>query len=120
MSRPAERGEGRTGFIITLAVFGVVAFLAFKLVPVRIDGYQFRELLREEARYASVSRDDRAVKERIIEQAGEMKIPLDPENLSIRRTTNEVVITASYERPVDLKVTTYTYKFSAEQRAPLF
>jgi hypothetical protein len=31
-----------------------------------------------------------------------------------------MIIRASYERPIDLKVTTYVFRFDAEERAPLF
>jgi hypothetical protein len=118
--RNRERGESRLGFIITLVVFLVGVFLAVKIVPVRIDGYQFREMLREEARYASVNRNDSAVVQRILDSAESLDIPLKKENVKIRRSKVEVVISASYEKPVDLSVGTYTYRFRAEQKAPLF
>ena len=118
--RNRERGEGRLGFIITLVVFLVGVFLAVKIVPVRIDGYQFREMLREEARYASIHRNDSVVVQRILDTAESLNIPLKKENLKIRRTKVEVVISVSYEKPVDLNVGTYTYRFHTEQKAPLF
>jgi hypothetical protein len=31
-----------------------------------------------------------------------------------------MIITARYEQPIDLKVTTYVYEFNAKERAPLF
>ena len=120
MMRHAERGEGRLGFIVTLAAFLIGVFLAVKIVPARIDGYQFREVLREEARFAAVNRNDPAVLERIMDSAESMNIPLDKKNLSIKRTQVEVVISASYDKPIDLKVGTYTYRFRAQQKAPLF
>ena len=120
MKRIGERGEGRAAFIITLALFLVGVFLAIKIVPVRIDGYQFREVLREEARFAAVHRNDQKVQQRILDSARSMNIPLDPKNLNIRRTQVEVVISVSYEKPVDLRVGTYTYRFKTEQKAPLF
>jgi hypothetical protein len=115
-----QSGEGRLGFIITLVVFLVGVFLAIKIVPVRIDGYQFREMLREEARYASIHRNDSVVVQRILDTAESLNIPLKKENLTIRRSKVEVVISVSYEKPVDLNVGTYTYRFHAEQKAPLF
>ena len=118
--RNRERGKGRLGFIITLVVFLVGVFLAVKIVPVRIDGYQFREMLREEARYASIHRNDSVVVQRILDTAESLNIPLKKENLKIRRTKVEVVISVSYEKPVDLNVGTYTYRFHTEQKAPLF
>ena len=118
--RYGERGEGRVGFIITLALFLVGVFLAIKIVPVRVDGYQFRDVLRDEARYAAVHRNDEAVMARILDTAESMNIPLEKGNLKIRRSQVEIVISASYEKPVDLKFGTYTYRFSSEQKAPLF
>ena len=120
VSNFSERGEGRTGFTITLVLFLVALFVAVKIVPVRIDGYNFRETLREEARFASIHRNDQDVRDRILDKAATLQIPLDPGDLTIRRTTSQVIINASYEQPIDLKVTTYVYKFETEQRAPLF
>jgi hypothetical protein len=31
-----------------------------------------------------------------------------------------MVITASYEQPIDLKVTVYNYRFYQKEKAPLF
>jgi hypothetical protein len=118
--RNGERGGGRAAFIITLAVFLCLVFVLAKVVPVRVDGYQFQEVLRQEARQAAVHRNDSAVLERIMAEAEAMDIPLEKKNLKLRRTKVEVIISASYEKPVDLKVTTYTYRFKSEQKAPLF
>lgn len=120
MAGYGQRGEGRIGFLIALVLFCAGVFAAVKYVPVRINAYQFREALREEARYASVHNNDRAVAERILDKAIGLEVPLDPKNLKIRRTRSEVIISASYEQPIDFKVTTYTYRFNAEQRAPIF
>ena len=118
--RNGQRGEGRTAFIVTLVLFLVGVFLAIKIVPVRVDGYQFRDVLREEARYAAVHSNDAAVIERIVDAAAAMDIPLEKNDVKIRRSRVEVVISAAYEKPVDLKVGTYTYRFRSEQSAPLF
>jgi hypothetical protein len=115
-----ERGEGRTGFIITLALFLVGVFLAVKIVPVRVDGYQFKEVLREEARQAAVHRNDSIVMERILATAESMNIPLAKDDLKLNRGKVSLTISARYEKPVDLTVGTYTYKFRSEQSAPLF
>jgi len=116
-----QRGEGRLGFFFALALFLVGLFLAVKIVPVRVDGYQFREVLREEARYAAVhQRNDAAVVQRIVDAAESMGIPLKKNDIAIRRSKIEVVVSAAYEKPVDLKVGTYTYRFNSEQKAPLF
>jgi hypothetical protein len=115
-----QRGNGRVGFVITLALSAAAIFAAVKVIPVKISAYEFKDALREEARYAAVRHDDATVAKRLMELAHELKIPLNQKNLNVRRTRSEVVIKASYEHPVDLKVTTYVYKFAHEERAPLF
>jgi hypothetical protein len=116
-----ERGEGRLGFVVTLAVVVVAGWIGYKLIPVRINAYQFRDTLREEARYASVHRySDEEIRKRILEEARSLAIPLDPDDLSISRSQKEVVIRAKYQQPIDLKLTTYIYRFDDEQRSPVF
>jgi hypothetical protein len=118
--RNSQKGEGRVGLLVALIVVAVVVFLGVKIIPVRISAYEFRDTLREEARYAAVRDDDKTVAKRIMKKADELEIPLKRSNLSLKRTTGEIIISAHYEQPIDLKVTTYVYKFSAKEKAPLF
>ena len=115
-----EKGEGRVGFMITLIIVGVAIFLGVKVIPVRIAAYEFRDVLREEARYGAVRNSDDVVTKRIMDKAVELEIPLDKKNLKVSRTPTQMVITANYEQPIDLKVTTYVYRFNETEKAPLF
>jgi len=118
--RSQERGEGRLGLLITLVVVGAAIFLGVKIIPVRITAYEFRDVLREECRYGAVRDEDSTVVKRILDRAEELEVPLDKKNLSVKRTSKEMVISARYEQPIDLKVTTYTYRFDETEKAPLF
>ena len=115
-----QRGEGKVGFFIALALFAAGVFLAVKIVPVRVSGYQFREMIREEARFANANRDTAALRKRIIEKANGLDLPLKNEDLTIHRTESKIVIKVAYQQPVDLKLATYTYRFEMEESAPLF
>jgi hypothetical protein len=115
-----QRGEGRAGLLIANAVIGVGFFVGFRYIPVKITAYEFRDELRQEARYGAVRDDDKMVLKRLRDKADELDIPLREKDLTLRRTPTELVIKASYDQPIDFKVTTYVYKFSAEERAPLF
>ena len=119
-SATRQRGEGRIGFLIALILVGAAIFVGMKVVPVRITAYEFRDALREEARYGAVRDDDAQVVQRILQKAEDLEIPLSKKNLEVKRTTGEMIIRAHYEQPIDLKVTTYVYRFRAEERAPLF
>jgi len=120
MNRNDERGEGRLGLLVAVIVVGVAIFVGAKVIPVRITAYEFRDVLRQEARMGAVRDSDGAVRQRIMRQAKELEIPLEKMNLDVRRTQTKIIITARYEVPIDLKVTTYIYKFDVTERAPLF
>lgn len=115
-----QAGKGRIGLVITLAMCASAIFAAVKIIPVRIAAYEFRDTLREQARFGATKASDRQVAEEILAKAKELDIPLKQDRLHVQRTKNEIVISARYEQPVDLKLTTWTYRFDATERAPLF
>ena len=118
--RRGQRGEGRMGFVIMLIVIAAAVFIGVKVIPVRVAAYEFHDVLREEARYGAVRDSDAIVTKRIMEKAAELEVPLDKKNLTVRRTESQMIITASYEQPIDLKLTKYVYRFNATEKAPLF
>jgi hypothetical protein len=120
MRKHGERGEGRVGALIALAVVGIAIFLGVKIVPVRVAAYEFRDFVEQECRYAAVRKHDDQVRKRILDKAEELEIPLDPKRLKLERTRSEMIISASFEQPIDLKVYTYVYKYEVNERAPLF
>jgi len=118
--RNGQRGEGRIGLIVALALLGSGIFLGVKLIPVRINAYEFRDFIQEECRFAATRTHDEEIYKRIFEKAKELSIPLDKKNLRMERTGREMIISAKYQQTVDLKVTTYVFRFDHEERAPLF
>lgn len=118
--RTRERGDGKLGVLMAIALLGVGIFLAVKFIPVRITAYEFRDFVQQECRYAAVHPDDGAVAKRILDKAHELEIPLNKRDLKVQRTPSEMIITCSYEKPIDLKVTKYIYRFAIKERAPLF
>ena len=120
MVRRGERGEGKIGLLIAVALVAIGVFLGVKIIPVRVAAYEFRDFVEEECRFAAVRKGDGEVRERIIQKAEELRIPLDPKKLKLQRYGGEMIITADYEQPIDLSVTTYVFKFQVDERAPLF
>ena len=116
----SQRGEGRLGLLVSLALLGIGIFVGVKIIPVRIAAYEFSDFLQQECRYAAVRTQDEQVVKRIFDKALELEIPLKKKDLKLQRTANEMMITATYEQPIDLKVTVYVYRFHQKERAPLF
>jgi type III secretion system FlhB-like substrate exporter len=120
-SRSSERGEGRIGLLISLVILGVGIFVGVKIIPVRIDAYEFGDFIEQECRYAAVRNQGGGdVTKRILDKAVELDIPLKKKDLVVQRTANEMIITASYELPIDLKVTVYNYRYYRREKAPIF
>lgn len=120
LRREGERGEGRVGLLVALVILGTAIFLAVKIIPVKIAAYEFRDYIEQQCRWGAVRQADSAVARAILEKAEELEIPLDQKNLKVERTRSEMIITCRYEQPIDLKLTTYLYKFDHKERAPLF
>ena len=118
--RLAERGDGRIGFLLSLAVLGTAIFVGVKIIPVRINAYEFRDFIEEQCRFAATRSHDEEIYKSILDKAKELRLPLEKKNLHMERTMHEMVISASYEQTVDLKFTKYVYKFNQEEHAPLF
>lgn len=120
MKLHGQRGEGRLGLLIALAVCGIGIFLAVKIIPVKIDAFEFEDFMEQECRTAALKKDKAVLARRIMEKAEVLEIPLEVKNLQIKQIGGEMVIRAKYEQPIDLKVTTYTFRFNHEERAPMF
>jgi len=118
--RTAERGDGRIGFLIALALLGGGIFVGVKIIPVRVNAYEFRDFIQEECRFAATRSHDEEIFKRVFDKAQDLKLPLQKKNLHMERTTHEMIISAKYEQTIDLKFTKYVYKFDHEERAPLF
>ena len=115
-----QRGNGRVGAIIAIAVLGIGIFCGVKIIPVRIAAFELRDYVEEECRFAAVRKHESEVRKRILQKAEELEIPLDPRRLELKRTRGEMIIKASFEQPIDLKVYTYVYRYKIDERAPLF
>jgi hypothetical protein len=106
--------------MIALALLGGGAFAAAKVIPVRINAYEFRDFIQEECRFAATRNHDEEIYKRIVDKAKELRLPVDKKNIHMERTMHEMIISAKYEQTIDLKVTKYVFKFDHEERAPLF
>ena len=118
--KDAERGDGRIGFLIALALLGIGIFVGVKIIPVRVNAYEFRDFIQEECRFAATRNRDQEIFKRIVDKANDLRLPLEKKNIHMERTTHEMIISAKYTQTIDLKVTKYVFVFDHEERAPLF
>jgi hypothetical protein len=116
-----EKGEGKVGFLISLAILLAGAYVAYVLVPIKIRTYEFKDAMRDQARFGAVhSKRDDVVVERLMKKAKQLRIPLKEENLQVTRDGGMYVITARYTVPVDLAVYRTKWEYNERETAPIF
>ena len=115
-----ERGEGRMGTLFALALVAVMIYLGFKVVPVMINSYSFKDFIEEEARFAAVRRDDEEIRTRVFNKARELELPITKEMIHTERTNARFDIAVSYSVPIVTPVFTYQYKRDEKVSSPLF
>ncbi len=120
MNLKSQRGEGKLGLLVSLAVVGSGIFVAVRVIPVRIAAYEFRDFVTLECRSAAVRPEDDTIRKRILDKAKELDLPLNKKDLRVERTQRQMKITASFVKPIDLQLGTYQYTFQVSETAPLF
>ncbi len=115
-----QRGDSRITLVLTLVIVAYAIFAATKIIPVRVASYEFADYLREEAQKAAWTRDEKVLRAHILEKARLLELPVTDKNLKIEFAGGDIRVSADYQIPVDLKLTTWVMQFSPRERAPLF
>ena len=115
-----ERGEGRFGTMIGLLVLATTVYIGFKTIPVLVRGYEFRDFLEEQARFAAMRSDDDDVRKAVIRKAQELELPVQGKDIKLLRTSNRYDIAVRYTVPIETPVYTYDWIFDEKQSSPLF
>jgi hypothetical protein len=115
-----ERGEGRLGTLFALVLVAVMIYLGFKVVPVMINSYAFKDFIEEEARFAAVRRDDEEIRARVLSKARELELPITGEMIITERTNARFDIAVRYSVPIVTPLYTYQYQRDEKVSSPLF
>ena len=115
------RGEGRIGCILWLAVLGIVGYGLYKIIPVKIATSTFYDFMQEEAAFGSI-RDIKQLQKELLAKARELEIPVTEDNLTIKRTRENITIEAHYEITVEFfrGWKKYVWKFDQVVSRPTF
>jgi hypothetical protein len=115
-----ERGEGRMGTLFGLCVLAVAIYLGYKIVPVMINAYTFRDFLEQETRFAALKKKDDEVIKSVLRKAEELELPIKAKNIKVNRSSTHFDISVKYTIPIETPVYTYNWDFDEEYKAPLF
>lgn len=117
--RMNQKGEGRLGCVVGILILALACFLAYKLIPAKIQAAEMRDVVQDESRSAS-GRNTASVKKAILARAEELKVPLDAEDCVVTRRGDYIRVEIEYTVNIEFPGYVYpkTYKFTAEN--PVF
>lgn len=117
--RRLQSGEGQAGCIVSLVILLAVAFVAYKMVPVKVKAAEFRQELVDEAKSGSL-RTDKQIQQNLLAKAAELKLPLKEQDLRIKRSQASITIEADFVVPIEFPGYTYMWEFHPDYSTPLF
>jgi hypothetical protein len=119
------RGGGRrgtnVGCVIWLIIVGIVGYVMWKVVPVKIATSEFYDMMQEQAGFGSI-KDPKFIEFEILRKAEQLKLPVTKENLKITKSREAITVEAHYEITIDFFNGAYKYvwKFDPVVVRPLF
>ena len=119
------RGGGRrgtnVGCMVWLVLLGIVAYLMWKIVPVKIKSSTFYDTMQEQASFGSIKSEQQILYE-VLRRAQELGIPVTKETVTVTRTRAAVTIEAHYSIPIEFFGGAYKYvwKFDPVVTRPTF
>ena len=115
------RGAANVGCIVWLVILGVVGYVLYKVVPVKIATSEFYDVMQEQASFGSI-KDVKFIEFEILRKAQELQIPVTKDNLKVTRSREALTVEAHYEITIDFFNGAYKYvwKFDPVVLRPLF
>ncbi|MDQ2978895.1 MAG: hypothetical protein M3R62_06720 [Acidobacteriota bacterium] len=115
------RGAASFGCIVWLVLLAVVGYALYKIVPVKVASSAFADFLQEESSFGSI-KSVQQIQAEILAKAKEMSIPVNKDNLIIKKTRESITIEAHYEMTIDFFNGAYKYvwKFDPVYTRPIF
>lgn len=109
-ARPRERGAISIKVLLALVLVGIAAFLVIKIAPVYVNERQVTFKVDDLANKSAVRNSKEDVIKKAIEAIQkEYDLPENSINL-VSREPGKVQISLSYQKDIDLLVTTYQWK----------
>jgi hypothetical protein len=116
-----QRGELSIGCLIGVVFLLLVTVVAINIVPPLMRVYEMQTTIDNLADRANrIDYKDARIEREILEKADELRLPIEPQDVKIKRTRSFIDITVTYD--LKLKILFWTYnlhKVHAENR-PLF
>lgn len=111
-----ERGSGRLGVIIWIAIMGAAVFAAAQIIPMKIAVYEFHDYVENESRFMATRGrfDPSGLEKSILEKADELGLPLDPKQVDVQHRGKRINVHVQHSVEVDLTVYKWVWQYDKE------
>ena len=115
------RGAIKIGCILWLAILAVLVHMGFVIIPVKVKTSTFYDFMQEEAAFGSI-RDIKQLQKELVAKAKELDVPVNEDNLVIKRTRADITIEAHYSITLEFfnGWKKYEWKFDQVVNRPTF
>lgn len=114
-----ERGEGNFGCLVGLVFLAIAAFVAWKLIPIKIRAAEMRQEVVDQAKSAGMRGDNQIIYS-LMQKADENRLPISSDNIVIKRGQNDIRIDVDYDVPVEFPGYKFNWHFHHHAENPLF
>jgi hypothetical protein len=107
--------------LIGIGIFVLLIYGGYKLLPTYMAAWEFEDAIKEEAKLnAYGNRSDTEIRDTLLRKAHELEIPITENQVSVRRDSGELVISADYTLHVDFAVYPFDLSFHPSSRMRRF
>lgn len=118
--RSSERGEGNLGCILWSLALIVGVLIAWKAVPVKVASAELYDYMDELARFSAARDSEEMLQKKILTRAGELRLPVVKENITVSKANERVRMTVKYMVPLEFPGYTYEWNVEHELDRPIF
>jgi hypothetical protein len=123
MNFSRQKGEGKSGLIVGIAVLLIAGYVGLKVVPTMVRVYAFEDRVREECKFLH-GRSMEALSNDIVSDAEIEKLEISEDNIDAKRIrvdTYEVLrVKVTYMVPIATPIKVFEWNREINYEAPIF
>jgi hypothetical protein len=123
MNFSRQKGEGKSGLIVGIAVLLIAGYVGLKVVPTMVRVYAFEDRVREECKFLH-GRSMEALSNDIVSAAEIEKLEISEDNIDAKRIrvdTYEVLrVKVTYMVPIATPIKVFEWNREINYEAPIF
>ena len=110
--RRSQSGSSRLKAIVWTGILAAFVYVCFRVLPLYMNDFQFRDTMETAARFASVNRQSPdEIRKNLLKEAEMADMPIRLEDIKVVTRGGRIDIEANYSVTVDLHVYQWTLNF---------